>query len=139
MKTKFNVATLLICTGLALFISACSYSSQARWSEDQITALESLWIERLPPLPPDLSNKYADDPNAAVFGQKLFFDTRFSSNGEVACATCHQPDELFQDGLSRSQGVGITSRRAMTIIGTAYSPIILKRSWTLLIPDREAK
>jgi cytochrome c peroxidase len=87
-----------------------------------LTTLKSLWIGSLPPLPPDPSNKYADNPEAAVIGQKLFFDTRFSSNGKVACATCHQPDKLFQDGLSRSHGIGTTPRRAMTIIGTAYSP-----------------
>ena len=39
----------------------------------------------LPPLPADPSNKYADDVRAAVLGQKLFFDTRFRSNGKVAC------------------------------------------------------
>jgi cytochrome c peroxidase len=35
-------------------------------------------------LPADPSNQYADNPDAATFGQKLFFDTRFSANGKVA-------------------------------------------------------
>jgi cytochrome c peroxidase len=51
-----------------------------------------------------------------------FFDTRFSSNGQVACATCHLPELGFQDGKPLSEGVGVTNRRAMPIAGTAYSP-----------------
>jgi cytochrome c peroxidase len=122
MKTKLIVVSLLLFIGLALSITACSASAQAHWSEDQLTTLKSLWIGSLPPLPTDPSNQYADNPEAAAFGQKLFFDTRFSSNGKVACATCHLPDKEFQDGTPLAHGVGTTSRRTMTIIGTAYSP-----------------
>ena len=84
--------------------------------------LKNLWIGSLPPLPADPSNQYADNADAAEFGQKLFFDTRFSSNGQVSCATCHLPDQLFQDGIALANGVGTTTRRTMTIVGTAYSP-----------------
>jgi cytochrome c peroxidase len=117
---KFSI--LLILLGLAAIAAACSSFGQTRWSDEELTTLRSLWIGSLPPLPADPSNQYADDERAAVLGQKLFFDTRFSSNGEVACATCHLPDNLFQDGIPLSHGVGTTNRRAMTIVGTAYSP-----------------
>ena len=122
MKTRFYISALLIFTGFVLLLAACSAFGGARWNEDELTALRSLWIESLPPLPADPSNKYADDPRAAAFGQKLFFDTRFSSNAEVACATCHLSDKLFQDGTPLANGVGMTDRRTMTLIGTAYSP-----------------
>jgi cytochrome c peroxidase len=92
------------------------------WSEAEISILRGLWIGSLPALPPDPSNAYADDPRAAALGQRLFFDTRFSSNGAVSCATCHQPELMFTDGLSLAEGVGTTTRKTMTIIGTAYSP-----------------
>jgi cytochrome c peroxidase len=111
-----------VLVGAAILFSSCSSLFQARWSEDELASLRTLWIGSLPPLPADPSNQYADDPEAAAFGQKLFFDTRFSSNGKVACATCHLPDKLFQDGIPLSHGVGTTDRRAMTLIGTAYSP-----------------
>lgn len=107
---------------MILLASACSSQNQVRWSEDELAALRGLWIESLPPLPPDPSNQYADDPEAAALGQKLFFDTRFSANGQVSCGTCHEPDRLFQDGLPLAQGIGVTNRRTMTVIGTAYSP-----------------
>lgn len=107
---------------MGLLITACSTFGEAPWSDDGLAQLRSLWIGSLQPLPVDPSNQYADDPRATKFGQNLFFDTRFSSNGEVACATCHQPDKLFQDGTPLAHGVGTTDRRTMTIIGTAYSP-----------------
>ena len=122
MKTKFYFPVLFIFTGLVLLVTACSIFAGARWSEDELITLRSLWIGNLPPLPVDPSNKYADDPRAAAFGQKLFFDTRFSSNGKVSCATCHLPEQHFQDGTPLAHGVGITNRRTMPISGTAYSP-----------------
>jgi cytochrome c peroxidase len=122
MKSKLYLPVLLILVGFMLFVTACTAFGQPRWSEDDLTTLRGLWIGSLPSLPTDPSNQYADDPEAAAFGQKLFFDTRFSSNGEVACATCHLPDKQFQDGTPLGHGVGTTSRRTMTIVGTAYSP-----------------
>lgn len=92
------------------------------WDEQEIAVLSSLWLGSLPPLPPDPSNKYADDPRAAALGEKLFFDKRFSLDGTVACATCHDPDKDFQDGVALAKGIGTTNRRTMPIVGTAYSP-----------------
>ncbi|MEX2353803.1 MAG: cytochrome c peroxidase, partial [Gammaproteobacteria bacterium] len=91
------------------------------WTADQKKLIESLWIGNLPPLPPDPSNAVADNKTAAELGHKLFFDTRLSANGEVSCATCHQPDLIFTDGLPRSQGIGVTRRKAMTVVGVTYS------------------
>lgn len=122
MRAKDIFSGWFILFGIALLISACSTFGQVAWSEEELAKLRSLWIGSLGPLPIDPSNQYADDPRAAAFGQKLFFDTRFSSNGKVACATCHMPDKLFQDGTSLAHGVGTTDRRTMTLIGTAYSP-----------------
>ncbi|MBI3152866.1 MAG: methylamine utilization protein [Chloroflexi bacterium] len=99
----------------------CSNQPTA-WTEAEAEILRTLWIGSLPELQPDPSNQYGDDTQAASLGEKLFFDTRFSSNGEVACATCHDPEKNFQDGLPRAQGVGTTNRRAMPIAGTAYNP-----------------
>ncbi len=117
-----KISTLLIFFGITAIVAACSSFGQTHWSDEELTTLRALWIGSLPPLPADPSNKYADDGRAAALGQKIFFDTRFSSNAKVACATCHLPDKLFQDGIPLSHGVGTTNRRAMTIVGTAYSP-----------------
>ncbi len=107
---------------LAVVISLWMILRPTKWTEDEIVALRNLWIGSLPALPSDPSNVYADDLEAALLGQKLFFDTRFSSNNEVSCASCHKPEIMFTDGLPLSMGVGTTDRKSMTIIGTAYSP-----------------
>ena len=92
------------------------------WTEAEIELLRSLWIGSLPPVPADPSNSVADEPRAARLGQRLFFDTRLSANGEVACATCHQPERLFTDGLDVAQGIARGERHTMGIVGAAYSP-----------------
>lgn len=94
------------------------------WSEKERQTIQSMAIASLPALPPDPSNAVADDPAAAALGKALFFDTRLSSNGEVACASCHKPDQQFQDGLPVGRGVGIGRRRTMPIAGSAYSPFL---------------
>ncbi|HEX6035387.1 MAG TPA: cytochrome c peroxidase [Anaerolineales bacterium] len=122
MRSKPYLPLVVLYSGLLLFLVACTSVLPVRWSDDELATLKNLWIGSLPPLPADPSNQYADHLDAATFGQKLFFDTRFSSNGQVACATCHLPEQQFQDGLPLANGVGTTTRRTMTIIGTAYSP-----------------
>ncbi|MEX0975988.1 MAG: cytochrome c peroxidase [Woeseia sp.] len=92
------------------------------WSDAEITTLRSLWIDSLPDLPDDPSNAVGADPRAAEFGWRLFFDTRLSANGAIACATCHQPSRAFTDGRARGQALGESPRNTRNIIGAAYSP-----------------
>lgn len=92
------------------------------WTEADKAMLRSLWIGSLPPLPRDPSNAVADDPRAASFGQALFFDQRLSVNGAIACATCHQPERRFSDGLAKGRAIGSSKRNTPSIVGTAYSP-----------------
>ncbi|MCL4211634.1 MAG: hypothetical protein KJZ68_13350, partial [Phycisphaerales bacterium] len=66
-------------------------------------------------IPPDPTNRFADDPRAAHFGQYLFFDTRFSANGQVSCATCHDPAKGFADGLPLGKGLAELTRHSMTL------------------------
>ena len=96
----------------------------SRWTTEEIAQIRDLWIGSLEAMPADLSNKYADNSRAAELGRKLFFDTRFSSSGEVACATCHKPELQFQDGTPLAKGVGTTNRRTMPIAGLAYAPFL---------------
>lgn len=92
------------------------------WSQAELATLKSLWLGNLSSLAPDPSNAVADDPLAAELGKQLFFDSRFSANGQISCATCHQPGNLFTDGLQQAQAIGTTQRHTPTIVGTAYNP-----------------
>lgn len=105
-----------------LVACAAATSSGRRWSAEEVETIRSLWIGELEPLPADPSNRYADDSAAVALGHQLFFDTRLSSNGKVACATCHLPGRQFQDDAPLASGVGTTTRRTMPIAGTAHSP-----------------
>lgn len=114
--------------GLSLAVAAgcgfwwyVGFDSVPEWTDKELSILSSLSLEQLPDVPPDPSNRVGDSPAAAALGHRLFFDTRLSANGAVSCATCHQPNQLFTDGLDVGQGLGRVSRHTMSLIGVAYS------------------
>lgn len=62
-------------------------------------------------------------PEKVALGEKLFHDTRFSTTGKVACATCHVAEKAFTDGpLSVSEGIhGLTgTRNAPTVVNAVF-------------------
>lgn len=97
-------------------------SGLAGWSADEIALLRSLSLASLPELPASPSNRVADAPQAARLGERLFFDAQLSADGRVSCASCHQPERHFTDGLATSRGLGRTGRNAPTVVGAAYAP-----------------
>jgi cytochrome c peroxidase len=92
-----------------------------RWSAADVAVLASLSVKRLPPAPVDPSNAVERSPAAIELGQRLFNEARFSRNGAVSCASCHDPQKQFQDGLPVSRGIGTGARRAMPIVGAGYA------------------
>lgn len=76
----------------------------------------------LPPLPVPADNPQT--PEKIALGDKLFNDKRFSSTGEVSCATCHDVAKAMTDGpLVTSEGInGLTgTRNAPTVLNSAYN------------------
>ena len=120
--TKTSGGILAAVAVLALAWWNFGPQSPATWTDADLAALRSLSIDSLGPLPPDPSNAVADDPDAARLGHRLFFDTRLSANGTVSCATCHQPERRFTDGLVKGRGIGLSGRNTHSIVGSAYSP-----------------
>jgi cytochrome c peroxidase len=116
---------VLAALALVLVLTIVSAASRAdRWTREEVALVGSLSLRELGPAPVDPTNRVADDPGAAGFGRRLFFDRRLSANGEVSCATCHIPDMDFQDGTPLARGVGVTNRRTMPVAGTARSPFL---------------
>ncbi|MHC5113287.1 MAG: cytochrome-c peroxidase [Planctomycetota bacterium] len=74
-----------------------------------------------PALPKSPPNAVADDPAAAHLGQFLFFDARLSANGEVSCATCHDPKQAFADGRPRGRGLDDLPRHTPSLLNTAHN------------------
>jgi len=110
-----------------------SFFNDAEWSQ----------IQTLSPLPepePDPTNRVADDPAAALLGQRLYFDRRMQVTplqigrttvdptvmpplkpnptavgeagdvGTVACTTCHEPVHWFSDAHSVPRDLSLAIR-----------------------------
>jgi cytochrome c peroxidase len=118
LKRTLATAAALLTLGLA----ACLPPTPSQWSVAERETLRALWLGSLPPLPPDPSNRVADDARAAEFGRRLFFDTRLSASGYVSCATCHRPDRGFQENLPLAKGMREANRRTPSLLGAAYRP-----------------
>lgn len=112
------VVTIAAAVGGSRFFPA----PKETWSDAEVAMLRSLWIGSLPELPPDPSNAFADDADAARLGHELFFTTALSPSNAIACATCHRPELRFTDGMQKGRGIGISGRNTKSIVGTAYSP-----------------
>lgn len=121
--SRWVIAAFAAVVVIALAAAAVfAWSSRpAPWTEAELAAIRSLALASLEPLPPDPSNRVAEDPQAIALGKQLFFDPRLSANGGVACATCHVPGLYFTDGRTLAQGLGVINRHSMSLLGAAYS------------------
>jgi cytochrome c peroxidase len=70
-------------------------------------------------------NTPADNPitdAGAALGRYLFYDTRLSADGRLACASCHIQRHAFADPARFSKGVGgvLGDRNAMSLVNARY-------------------
>ena len=79
----------------------------------------------LPPVPIPADN--LQTPEKVALGDKLFDDKRFSSTGQVACATCHDSKKAFtdsplrvSDGIKKAGKALNGTRNAPTVVNAAY-------------------
>ncbi len=76
-------------------------------------------------------------PEKIALGDKLFHDSRFSTTGEVSCATCHATEKGFTDSpLKTSEGINrlTGTRNAPTVLNSAYFTTLF---WDGRSPDLE--
>lgn len=66
-------------------------------------------------------NPYSEEK--AKLGKTLFFDPRLSVSGQIACASCHNPELGWTDNSTRSFGHDRQTgmRNSMTILNVAYA------------------
>ena len=91
----------------------------------------------LPPVPVPPDNPMT--PAKIKLGDKLFHDKRFSTDGTVSCATCHDVKKAFTDSpLKVSQGIGklTGTRNAPTVVNAAY---MHTQFWDGREPDLEGQ
>ncbi len=130
MRATLSIVLLAALSGFLLSCSAkdfgAAHTAQQEYehglSDTDIRFLSGFSLSALAALPVSSSNRYADNLAAAKLGQQIFFDSRFSSNGKVSCASCHQPQRYFTDGRERGEGIGVTLRNTPSLLGVAYGP-----------------
>jgi cytochrome c peroxidase len=160
MKSFFGSALLRTCSRLAAGVvlaaaTACGSTSDppsdhggsGGGMDPTLTALAALSPAHLPGPPPDISNRFADDPRAAKLGQALFFDKSFSGvlldpdndgspstlgklgdSGKVSCAGCHVPQSGFLDSRSPGQDVSLAAgwglRKAPSLLDVGQDKLL---------------
>jgi cytochrome c peroxidase len=74
----------------------------------------------LPPVPIPEDNPQTSEKIA--LGKKLFEDKRFSADGTISCAHCHDPAKAFADGLPVAEGIKKQkgNRNSPSVINSAY-------------------
>ncbi|WP_052691788.1 cytochrome-c peroxidase [Teredinibacter purpureus] len=117
MNRLFTIAIYTTCLPLlcACFFTDNTISSHyLRWSDEERSVIQSL----------SLSDPSTSIPTPlSLLGQKLFFDKRLSINGQVSCASCHQPEKYFTDGEQFSvNGIGESTHHTPTVVGASHNP-----------------
>jgi cytochrome c peroxidase len=127
--------------GLAIFATACGRATAATDDQlhgaasmvDQEHALDLLITAAPTEVPAGIDAEIwaasipSDNAMSAArvaLGRRLYFDRRLSSDGTVACATCHDTTRSFTDRRPVSEGVGaaLGQRNAPTTMNAALLP-----------------
>src|SRR5262249_22262307 len=93
--------------GTALFIMALCFASVSvrLHAEDDAVLLKQAHA-LFKPLPQTMGTpEFPVTPARVTLGGMLFFDPRWTLEGNVSCATCHQPALYGTDALAKSIGV----------------------------------
>ena len=107
---KYYLCGTILCLGLLIVVGA-----------PPAIAADELPPLGLPPVPIPADNPQTVEKIA--LGDKLYHDERFSSTGDVSCATCHDKEKAFTDTpLKVSEGIEklTGTRNSPTVINSAY-------------------
>lgn len=93
-----------------------------RFEPHHVDALRKLWAGNLEEKSPESpTNRVADNSRAVRLGHALFYEERLSGNGEVSCASCHQPEHAFSGPTKlATQGIGEAPRTTPTLINVGF-------------------
>lgn len=133
---------LVLLAGLLLNACTAQEDKEVLFSDTELTLIKTLVYRDAPP---DLSNQYEFNEQAATLGQKFFWDTQFSGGIVVqgnrsstfavdtprliSCATCHDPSFGWADKDSKpndvSLGATFTTRNSPTVLNAAHYTYLL--------------
>lgn len=87
----------------------------------------TLWADQLSGLPKlKVPGNNPQSEEKIALGHLLFNDTRFSGDGTISCASCHQEQKAFTDGLPKAKGINgqVGTRNAPTVINAAFFDLL---------------
>lgn len=91
-------------------------------------------------LPPEVPETNPPTQEKSDLGQQLFFDTRLSTDGTIACASCHDPAHGFADPRNKATSEGVAgavgTRNAPTVLNSAF---LVEQFWDGREPTLEAQ
>ncbi|HEX5658090.1 MAG TPA: cytochrome-c peroxidase, partial [Polyangiales bacterium] len=132
-RTRATIcATVLASVGVWAYAEAQSADTHGALAmNQQLAKVDGLSVTKAVEVPQGVSPAFwsslvpKDNPGTpaqVALGKKLYFDTRLSKDGTVACATCHDVSRGFSDHRAMSEGVGgqVGRRNAPTTLNAAF-------------------
>jgi cytochrome c peroxidase len=114
---------------LALLAAACGESDASSVTEP--------WVWDLPAnvLPPRVPDDNPMSVSKVELGRFLFYDKRLSANRTQSCASCHQQELAFTDGLAQAEGSTGENhpRNSMMLANAGYAASL---TWANDVLDR---
>ena len=104
----------LLC--LCIQLTGINISVTPVFSNSEWNTIKTLVLTKVKP---DSTNIFSSNPNAISLGKNLFFEKKFSSSGNISCATCHKSDLYFTDGEKVASGIKPLTRNTPTILNVA--------------------
>ena len=132
----FTFSTVVFSFSPAVFSQQPSPSAVNSPPASEANALVVNSLLGLPAVPIPINNPQT--PAKVNLGDKLFHDKRFSIDGTISCASCHDDNKAFTDNLPVSVGHGglTGTRNAPTVINAAFYK---SQFWDGREPDLEGQ
>jgi len=94
-------------------------------TDNELRAMLSLSPPESPTPRAKPTNKFADNPKAIELGEKLFFREGLAGEGTTqSCASCHNPDLGWADGIQFAKGDGVGTLNTPTVRNSAFNNFV---------------
>lgn len=109
------MGTKAVAVSLCLLAGTSFAAGDVQFTESEVRAILSHgpWPT---PIASDPTNRASGRRAAVELGERLFFDTRLSINGNFSCGTCHVPERNWTDNRVRGMAAAEVDRNTPTLM-----------------------
>jgi cytochrome c peroxidase len=119
-QKKVGLAALLLMATLPFIDQNTVNAEQQALTSEEFALAVSLTSQSFYHLS-DPTNRVADNPAAAQFGEQLFNSAELSRSGKMACASCHIEALGFQDNQKLGPPEHPTQRKTLPLAGAGHA------------------